>query len=137
MKTIKVFLLFVFILIAEVSCKKDKTPDIVGKWKLEKVKLNYYPDDYDSPTEFDYSGNNIIYQFRANGTLKVMSDIGEYMAKKPGEYSYRLKKVTHYTETDVIVINDGIEYYYTISGNNMTIGDLSGDGPTSYFTRVK
>lgn len=132
MKTIKVFLLSTFFLIGVVGCKKDKTPDIVGKWKLEKVKTVFY-----EPKEYDYSENNIIYLFRANRTLKVTSDVDENMAHNPGEYSYRVEKSSVYKETDVIVINNGPEAICSISGNNLIIDDSPRDGYIYSFTRVK
>ncbi|MFD1631210.1 hypothetical protein [Pseudopedobacter beijingensis] len=136
MKTIKLFILPVLLLITLTGCKKDKTPGIVGKWKLEKVKLSYYPSDYDFPTEFNYSENNIIYQFRANGILKVTSDVMEYMGKKPGEYSYH----TNYTKTDVIVISGDNTTIppgeYNVSGNNLVISYSTSDGPIYYFIRI-
>lgn len=140
MKTIKAFLLSILLLIVLTGCKKDKTSaGIVGKWTLEKVKLSFYPSDYDSPTEFNYSKNDIIYQFRANGTLNVYvtGDIPEYRGNRPGEYSYRVEKSSVYKETDVIVINNGPEAICSISGNNLTIDDSPRDGYIYSFTRVK
>ncbi|MFD1631212.1 lipocalin family protein [Pseudopedobacter beijingensis] len=135
MKTIKLFILPVLLLIVLTGCKKDKTSTgIVGKWTLVKVKTVFY-----EPQEYYYSENNIIYQFRANGTLNVYvtGDISEYMGKRPGEYSYRVEKSSIYKETDVIVINNGSEAICSISGNNLTIDDSPLDGPIYYFTRVK
>lgn len=135
MKKIKLFVLPVLLLIVLTGCKKDKTSaGIVGKWMLVKVKTGFY-----EPQEYYYSENNIIYQFKANGTLNVYvtGDIPEYRGNRPGEYSYRVKKSSVYKEADVIVINNGPEAICSISDNNLIIDDSSRDGYIFSFIRVK
>ena len=99
-------------------------PDIVGTWKLEKVKTVFY-----IPQEYDYSKNNIIYQFNANRALKILSDI-EYYGKQAGEYTYR-------TENRTVIIGKDSPYGYQISGDELMIDDSPLDDPNYYFIRVK
>lgn len=59
--------------------------DILGRWKLMEVS---------AMSRSDYSCNEIIYDFRQDGSLFVGSNLANYAAQPPGSYFYQLEKKT-------------------------------------------
>ena len=80
-------------LVGTFSCSEKSEPDpnvglkksFIGKWKLEKV---FFASGGDEPATFDYSQNNIIYEFKANNTLIVSgsTDKIDYRGHKIGSH---------------------------------------------------
>ena len=99
---ITVVLLF---LVGTFSCSEKSEPDsdfvasvkknLIGKWKLEKVEIaiSFGNDEESDLTTFDYSQNNIIYEFKANNTLIVSgsSDKIDYRGHKIGSHVYKVQ----------------------------------------------
>lgn len=61
--------------------------DLIGKWKLRKVQTVFL-----NPGVYDYSSNEIIYDFREDGVLIISSDIDEFVGGSTGEFSYSLSQ---------------------------------------------
>lgn len=125
MKTNRSFklILLLFLLIGMGSCKdKEERPALIGKWRLEKVQTVFY-----DPQVYDYSGDNIIYEFKRDGKLIVSSDIEDYQGLGTGEYPYKVS-------SNILTIGNS-DCEYSISGSELTLDDSPLDGPISHFTR--
>ncbi|SFN99091.1 hypothetical protein [Salegentibacter flavus] len=84
----RVFLLLITFAICA-SCSNDddiSTDQIVGEWKL--IQAEFYGSEGES--SIDYSDQNIIYDFRQTGLLKVTG--GENAGYPTGEYQYSFGK---------------------------------------------
>lgn len=72
-----------------VSCSNDddnSTDQIVGEWKLIRAEFYGLEGGSSSEGSLDYSDQDIIYDFRQNGLLKVTG--GENAGYPTGEYPY-------------------------------------------------
>jgi len=142
-------LLAISILILLISCKENTThidmdlkcptvaregsnTQLVGKWKLVQGKTVF-----NFPRTFDYSCNEVIYDFRLNGILIVSADIKESIGASPGEHTYEFirKPVFEGGKDFTLKINDGTSSC-KISNGLMTLDDSPLDGPILYFARM-
>ena len=96
MNLLKFIVIFTMLLSGLSSCTKNvdekdifdivhnESSSIVGKWKLVKVLPTHW-----HPKPYDYSNYNIVYDFRANGVLKISGVIDQnYEGHNLGEYTY-------------------------------------------------
>ena len=96
------------------SCKKkeeNKEPaSLFGKWKLEKEILPFIGGIY------DYSKNNIVYEFHTNGILTVTgeSDYISYERFKQGEYLYSILTIDEMNELYSSLYGFELEFKYFI-----------------------
>ena len=83
------------VLLMTTGCKRDNSvaeddnSSVYGKWKLSFVG---YMDENISPAVFDYSQNDIIYDFKGNNVLVIsgeMNSIDDYKGHEKGEYYYK------------------------------------------------
>ncbi len=58
--------------------------DVVGKWKLVRVRQAYFTRE---PEVTDYSCDDIVYHFRSDGSLVVNNSVTE-AAHHAGDYNY-------------------------------------------------
>ena len=119
-----------------VTVKKGADDDIIGKWKLVKARIIKLA--HDISTE-DYSCNDIIYHFKADGSL-IISGVDDGMpVMRNGEYAF---------EFNDTILYDHLEYDHTlkigkskkacgIHNNAMTLDASPVDGNTLYFIRVE
>ena len=88
------FLVFAIFMISEgffscskENCKKKFSDNIVGRWKLVSCTVNYI-----QPETFDYSKENIIFDFQENNKLVVTGPIPNVLALfddfQEGEHFY-------------------------------------------------
>lgn len=74
-----------------ISCSKDEeasTEQIFGEWKLIRAEFHGLEEGNSSEESVDYLNQNITYDFRQNGLLKVTG--GENAGYPTGEYEYFL-----------------------------------------------
>ena len=142
--------IFIFLLTI-VSCRKDEIPEqnlkcpvvavngaddnILGKWKLVNANIVF-----SNPRTEDYSCDEIIYDFRADGILVVSSGAsGDSVGHQQGQYTYA------FTADRLF---EGIEESYTLSinetkiasgikNNKLVLNDSPLDGPILYFVRIQ
>ncbi len=63
----------------------DTAASVVGQWKLTKVEIPFVGE------KNDYSQHNVVYEFKANGTLTITkegSTIENYRGHSIGEHAY-------------------------------------------------
>ena len=78
------------------GCSSDKTEEtsqddiLHGKWKL--ILINSFFTVEEGDISFDYSQNNIIYEFGANNVLTVSGDVDtiDYRGHEIGKHSYEM-----------------------------------------------
>ena len=118
----------------------DSSASIVGKWKLQKVQHHF-------GACFDYSLCDIVYEFRANGTLVVS---GSSWVKRQGHspLGHRIGRPYSYTPTNThkgagyqVHTNTIFNHAFAVSMDRMlTTGvvdsDLTVDGPIFIFIRI-
>ena len=124
-------------------CSDDPENSIIGKWKLVKCRTNIM---FTHGGEIiDYSQNNIIYEFKKDGTVIISCDIDDYLYLV-GEHSYKFEPTLLNSippwgswESGLDLIFHHNHYYsdmYCISVNLMIL-DLSPlDGETTYFKKL-
>ena len=60
--------------------------DITGKWKLVKGRTLFY-----EPRTEDFSCNDIVYHFQADGKLTISRDIEDLMGFSAGQHTYEFE----------------------------------------------
>jgi hypothetical protein len=146
MKSIKnKTILFLFLILFLHSCSSDKNDngldefecsceqktdvdlsDLIGKWKLRKVQTVFL-----NPRVYDYSSNDIIYDFRPDGVLIVSSDIGEFVGGNAGEFSYSLSQSAFSLQIDQT------SKACCLSDINLKLDGSSLDGPILCLVKVQ
>ena len=107
------------------------TSGIIGKWKLMKVVM---------PTEFelavyDYSKDNIIYEFKSNGILTISGVPKDNRGYRAGDYTYSI--VQYYNDFYELKIGDYQKDPCQISNNKMQFGSHYVDGPVFYLDQIE
>lgn len=127
-----VFLVLFAILILGCSNDDVSPTQIIGNWKLMEAK--FYSPEGESST--DYSNSNIIYNFKANGTLVVSGE--EHPGYTDGTYEYFFGNDFLGGETDpkvLLVKINGSKWTYDLTQGKMTLGKSYVDGPNLIFKR--
>ena len=110
----------------------DKTDEnqkpFIGKWKLisvsDEIKITRRKPLPFEPPAYDYTDNNVNYEFKRNGILIITSDIDELAGLQPGRHSYKI-------EDDIwpTITIDAYSCDYGISKESLSISHGSGDDP--------
>ncbi len=147
MKALKLssILLFSLIFIGFTGCKDDEQKcntnavtgsqdDIVGEWKQVKGKTVFY-----NPRIIEYTCNNIIYKFKSDGSLNILSDVENPIGYNSGDHLYEFSQNNLYGNPDenFTLKIDNTNWACSISGSNMVLDDSPVDGPILYFIRIK
>lgn len=131
MKRILTLLLIGF-LISSCSNDDDISNQIIGNWKLTEAK--FY--GIEGEGSIDYSDENIIYNFKANGILVVSG--GDNAGYTNGEYEYFFGEDHLGGNTDpkvlLVKINNS-KWTYDLTNKKMTLGQSYVDGPNLIFER--
>lgn len=140
----------IFILIILSSCKKNEVVNIdmdlkcptvarvgsdteaIGKWKLLQGSSVFY-----DPRTVDYSCNEVVYDFRSNGLVRITSDIQELIGPNPGEHSYEFSRKPLFEGGNNFTIKiNSSAISCKISGGLMTLDDSAFDGPILHLARM-
>jgi hypothetical protein len=116
-----------------ISVNKGDDRSVIGSWKLVKSETVFM-----SKTNEDYSCNDIIYNFKSNGTLNITSDINNYIGDKQGSYKYSFSTSQLYNggnQPYTLKINQRA-VACSISQGVMTLDDSPLDGPIIYLVRL-
>lgn len=117
----------------EVKIKEGSNTSVLGKWKLVRGTSVFY-----EPVTYDYSCENIIYEFTSDGTLIITGDAEQNLGYGKGIYDYKFQVAN--SETGIY-----LPYMITINGNSLSsnivnhqleLNNSSVDGPILYFLRV-
>jgi len=119
------------------SCSKSddsvKNDQIFGEWKLNRADLH----GFQGTKTFDYSNDNIIYNFRSNGILKVTG--GENLGYPSGEYNYYFGKDYLGDDTNgskTLLVNiESSKWIYNFIDGEMVLVQSYNDGPNLIFKR--
>jgi len=108
--------------------------NVIGKWKQVKGKTVF-----DKPQIVDYSCNNIIYNFKSDGSLSIYSDIDNPIGYNSGEYIYEFSLYSLYENIDenYTLKIENSSWACGISGSNMVLNNTPLDGPILYFVRIQ
>jgi hypothetical protein len=103
----------------------------IGVWKLIEGRINFSP----SPEPpIDYSNENIVYNFQANGILLVSG--GDNIGMPNGVYEYVLgEDYLGGQEKIPIVEIEGFKWVYTMENEQMTLTTNYMDGTTLLFEK--
>ena len=149
------------------SCSENSDTEIIiekaiiGKWKLVKIEVDIDLENGNgirNPTTFDYSQDNIIYEFKKNNVLTISGSIdkNDYRVHEAGDHFYEMVPFTHSDTIDVCayqgyfnssshedyLIIDNVYYSYPPKKKSKKILELSynyedyKDYPSSYYYRV-
>lgn len=109
--------------------------DVLGKWKLLSYRTVFY-----NPDTTDYSCDDIIYEFKRDGGLTVISTIDEPHGYAAGDYTFELKENivpedgnTYYT----LQIGEHSQWPSTIGAREMILSQAYVDGPVLHFARIE
>ena len=111
----------------------DKTASIIGKWKLEKIRVSSRL----GISCMDCSSYNVLYEFKQNGTLTVSGNTKNLGCHESGEYSF-IKDEWSMGRDDYpwgLKINYGSTNWYMLSSKKLIIDYSPGDGATYYFVK--
>ncbi|TXK77095.1 hypothetical protein [Mesonia sp. K4-1] len=135
----KKILILLFTIATISSCSNDddsSTTQIIGEWKLMEAKFYGLEGGDSSEGSIDYSDQNIIYDFQANGTLTVAG--GENAGYPNGTYEYFFGEDhligTDGPETLIVKVNES-KWAYDLTNEKMTLGNSYVDGPDLVFER--
>ena len=115
----------------------NSSDHIIGEWKLLRTRV-LWP-EYQN---WDFSNENIIYNFKKDGVL-VVSESGGIGGLKKGEYSYVLEKdyLSNYPNSNEpmiwLVKIMGMKWTYGSQNDLMVIGQSYVDGHDLCFERKK
>lgn len=133
-KKIALFLIVIFLF--GCSNSDDDFNQIVGNWKLTKAKFYRLDGANASDGIIDYTNDNIIYNFKANGTLIISG--GKNVGYENGEYLYFFGDDFLGANTDpkilLVKINDA-KWTYNLTNGIMTLGKSYVDGSDLIFER--
>lgn len=133
-------LLFVLIMgLSVLNCATDEddTNPILGEWKL--ITTEYYGQNSNGIIELfstDYSDQNIVYHFKANGSLEVS---GSGNSGYPsGEFDYILGNDSLGSDDgpQVLMVKiNSLKWIYKLNNGTMTLGRTYVDGSDLIFKR--
>jgi hypothetical protein len=108
--------------------------DIVGEWKQVKGKTVF-----SNPQIIEYTCNNIIYKFKSDGSLNILSDVENPIGYNSGDHIYEFSQNNLYgiPDENFTLKIDNTNWACSISGSNMVLDDSPLDGPILYFIRIK
>ena len=112
----------------------EKSASIIGKWKLEKIKISFTPN---GPILHDCSPYNVVYEFKQDSTLTVSANTENHGWHESGEYSF-IKDEWDMGQDGFpwgLSINNGHTNWYKISSEKLIIDYSPGDGGTYYFVK--
>lgn len=132
------------------ACKKDDHLDealrcpveavngandnITGKWKLVKAKAVFR-----DPRTEDYSCNDIVYDFRADGMLVISGTTKNPIGYDEGQYAYEFSigKLYQEAEEDYTLKIGNTSLACNIEENQLVINESPLDGPILHLVRVE
>jgi hypothetical protein len=130
-------LILIGILTFSCSNNDEITDQIVGNWKLTEAKFYGLQGGSSSEGSIDYSNENIIYNFQANGILMVSG--GENAGYPNGEYEYFFGEDYLGSSNDpkslLVKINTS-KWTYNLTNGKMTLGKSYVDGPDLVFEKM-
>ena len=109
--------------------------DITGKWKLVKGRTLFY-----EPRTEDFSCNDIVYHFQADGKLTISRDIEDLMGFSAGQHTYEFEHqplFVEYSELGYTLKIEKIKSLCGISGGSMIIDRSPFDGPILHLIRIQ
>jgi|SRR5690606_13581353 len=113
---------------------KGNDRQIKGKWKLVKGSTVFY-----NPRTVDYSCDEVIYNFKSNGTLVITSDTEDLISLPSGEYPYILTRSPIYEgigKPYTVKINS-LDIACSISNGIMILDNSRVDAPILEFVRIE
>lgn len=136
----KKFIFFILTIVIFSRCSNDdNTPidtPILGEWKLVAARII----NFSTNPLIDYSNENIVYNFQANGILSVTG--GNNPSYPDGDYVYEF--MVDYLSggpspgesmIPLVKINNSRKWTYRMEDGKMTLGSSYIDGPDLFFER--
>ena len=112
----------------KIKIKIGRDDHIVGSWQLVKEQTVFF-----EPKTIDHSCNDIIYDFRADGTLIVNGD-----PDSPTQRSYELlPKPLEASNEEFTLKIDALVMGCEVSPEEMVLNRSYLDGPIKHFVRIK
>lgn len=108
--------------------------DITGKWKLVMGRTVFY-----EPHAEDYSCNDIVYHFQADGRLTVSANIEDAMGVSSGQYEYELKRqplFENFNRDYTLTIGNEKDACSIFEGS-MILDNSPLDGPVLHLIRIQ
>ena len=121
---------------AEEKSKEYAESPILGKWKLMQIReaimgLKIY----------DYSNDNITYEFKSNGSLTVATNGKKPLFLNDGSYKFVLDKKplnpnSNNNEYSFKCGEDGLPYLCKIAGKDLELTRMHVDGAALFLKRL-
>ena len=113
----------------------DKDASIIGKWKLENIRVN----SRSGICCADCSLNNIVYEFKQDGSLTVSGNTDNYGLHESGEYTFIKDEWSLGLDGYPwgLNINKGNTLWYMLSSKKLIIDYSPLDGATLYFVKIE
>ncbi|MXV37799.1 hypothetical protein GO491_03755 [Flavobacteriaceae bacterium Ap0902] len=133
----KIAVLFLIMMIT-LSCSSDDDSirsQLSGQWRLMSADLM----NFGSQDTIDYSGDNIIYNFKNNGKLIITGN--DDIAHATGEYYYKINNnqqtndPNNKQENNLYVHINNTAWALTMTEDAMTLSTSYVDGPALNFVR--
>ncbi len=134
----KVFLLLLTVAFS-VSCSNDddiSSGQIEGEWKLIRAEFYGLEGGSSSQGSLDYSDQNITYDFRQNGVLKVTG--GENAGYPAGEYQdfFGEDHLGGSSDPKILLVRiNNSKWTYNFTNGQMRLGMSYVDGPDLIFEK--
>jgi hypothetical protein len=136
----KKILILIFTIGIFSNCSNDDNDstnnEIIGEWKLIAARII----DFSTNPTIDYSDENIVYDFQANGILTVTG--GNNVGYSNGDYEYifvedYLGGAPSPGEVMILLVkvNNSTKWTYNLTNGQMTLGNSYVDGPDLIFER--
>ena len=124
----------------DTPCENSPHECILGEWKLLNVTNLFTPT---GPRTYDFTKNNIIYDFKTNGVLEIsgdLKDIDMYQGLDPGKLSYSIvteeEAIEHAGLPTFRLKISTVYFTYSISSKKLIIDGRALDGPIINLVRV-
>ena len=127
------------------NCSNDDdntsvTDNIVGEWKLIEARVNEFG-PIPTTTVTDYSNENIIYNFQANGVLSITGANNNNIGYSNGNHDYFFGEdylsgdPTPEEEKILLVKIGNTKWIYSSTNGQIKINNSYVDGPDLIFER--
>jgi len=111
---------------------------LIGKWHLVKVTTSGFSPDGKGPVSYDYSQNDIVYEFKTNGVLTISSEtdnIGNYCGDRLRDYQFLF---SHDNLRNCYIIEiSHFPHWYLISAEELVLDTRPLDGDMYKLEKIE
>lgn len=114
-----------------IVAKEGSNDNVIGKWKLVTGETTFF-----NPRKEDYSCQDIIYDFREDGTLVISGNNEQLIGYEGGEYTFEFSKIELYEGLNYSLTIENGSIGCSIEKNHMILDNSPLDGPILHLVRI-